>query len=286
MTDFIFPRFSLIFLRFLMVLYVMQDTPSPNRTLDLASALEVGPTGNRSSGDNAGHCGSTKSVMTIAFQFAFEIHLQDNVALMARQYIRSIIASVQRVALALSPSRFGSHAGFRPPPGTPEAQTLAGWICQSYRWVRWQYDYLGQISCMYNWWLQDINLYLFRCYLGVELLKSEGSESILKSLWHHSDAILCCSLKVYVHRFLCFYSLKYSFQPMILKVFSMPWSILTGLCRHCQYLHLQTRQASTCLRRPWLHFKTSHWKRFSMTMEGRSCLPSSHRSCSRYGIDF
>lgn len=116
-----------------MILYIVQDAPSPNRTLDLASALEVGPTGNRSSGDNAGHCGNTKSVMTIAFQFAFEIHLQENVASMARQYIRSIIASVQRVALALSPSRFGSHVGFRPPPGTPEAQTLAGWICQSYR---------------------------------------------------------------------------------------------------------------------------------------------------------
>ncbi|KAJ7965931.1 Homeobox-leucine zipper protein like [Quillaja saponaria] len=144
----------------------LMGSASPNRTLDLASALEVGPTGSKASGDNSANCGSTKSVMTIAFQFAFGIHLQDNVAAMARQYVRSIIASVQRVALALSPSRFDSDSGFRPPPGTPEAQTLARWICQSYRW-----------------------------YLGVELLKSEGSESILKSLWHHSDAILCCSLK-------------------------------------------------------------------------------------------
>ncbi|KAG8657293.1 homeobox-leucine zipper protein ATHB-8 isoform X2 [Manihot esculenta] len=142
------------------------DASSPNRTLDLASALDVGPTGNKASGDVSGHCGSTKSVMTIAFQFAFELHLQENVASMARQYVRSVVASVQRVALALSPSRFGPQAGFRPPPGTPEALTLARWICQSYR-----------------------------CYLGMELLKSEGSESILKSLWHHSDAIMCCSLK-------------------------------------------------------------------------------------------
>ncbi|KAJ9168290.1 hypothetical protein P3X46_019835 [Hevea brasiliensis] len=142
------------------------DATSPNRTLDLASALDVGPAGNKASGDFSGHCGSSKSVMTIAFQFAFELHLQENVASMARQYVRSVIASVQRVALALSPSRFGSHAGLRPPPGTPEAHTLARWICQSYR-----------------------------CYLGVELLKSEGSESILKSLWHHSDAVMCCSLK-------------------------------------------------------------------------------------------
>lgn len=73
--------------------------------------------------------------MTIAFQFVYEIHLQENVATMARQYVRSIIASVQRVALALSPSRFGSLADFRTPPGTPEAQTLGRWICDSYRCV-------------------------------------------------------------------------------------------------------------------------------------------------------
>ncbi|XP_028777813.1 homeobox-leucine zipper protein ATHB-8 [Neltuma alba] len=142
------------------------DAATPNRTLDLASALEVGTTGNKSAGDNLGQSGSTKSVMTIAFQFAFEVHLQDSVAAMARQYVRSIIASVQRVALALSPSHFGSQNGLRPPPGTPEAQTLAQWICNSHR-----------------------------SYLGVELLKCEGSESILNSLWHHSDAVLCCSLK-------------------------------------------------------------------------------------------
>lgn len=74
-------------------------------------------------------------MITIAFQFAFEMHLQENVASMARQYVRSIIGSVQRVALALSPSRFGPQSGVRPPPGSPEALTLARWICQSYRYV-------------------------------------------------------------------------------------------------------------------------------------------------------
>ncbi|KAF5743232.1 Class III HD-Zip protein 8 isoform 1 [Tripterygium wilfordii] len=142
------------------------DTSSPNRTLDLASALEVGSAGSRASGNLTGQCGSTKSVMTIAFQFAFEIHLQENVASMARQYVRSIIASVQRVALALSPSQFGPNAGLQPLPGTPEAQTLARWIFQSYRY-----------------------------FLSVDVLKTEGSESVLKTLWHHSDAIMCCSLK-------------------------------------------------------------------------------------------
>ncbi|PSS01211.1 Homeobox-leucine zipper protein like [Actinidia chinensis var. chinensis] len=144
------------------------DASSPNRTLDLTSALEVGTTGNRNAGDYSGHVGSGKSVMTLAFQFAFEIHLQENVAAMACQYVRSIIASVQRVALALSPTRFSSHAGLLAPPGTPEAHTLACWICLSYR-----------------------------CFLGAELLKpvNEGSESILKTLWYHSEAVMCCSLK-------------------------------------------------------------------------------------------
>ncbi|KAL3840862.1 hypothetical protein ACJIZ3_025453 [Penstemon smallii] len=145
-----------------------KEASSPNRTLDLASALETGKAGNKPSNELAVNNGATRSVMTIAFQFAFESHMQDNVASMARQYIHSIISSVQRVALALSPSNLGPHAGLRSPLGTPEAHTLARWISRSYRG-----------------------------YMGVELLKScdEGSESILKALWHHSDAIMCCSVK-------------------------------------------------------------------------------------------
>lgn len=42
--------------------------------------------------------------------------------------------------------------------------------------------------------------YLFHSYhIGVELLRSDslgGGDSMLKSLWHHENAILCCSLKV------------------------------------------------------------------------------------------
>lgn len=113
----------------------MQDASSPNRTLDLASALEVGPAGSRSFGNFSGNSGSMRSVMIIAFQFAFENHLQDNVAAMARHYVRNIISSVQRVALALSPSRLSPSGGLRLPPGTPEAVTLARWICQSYRYA-------------------------------------------------------------------------------------------------------------------------------------------------------
>ncbi|KAI3803387.1 hypothetical protein L1987_31538 [Smallanthus sonchifolius] len=138
---------------------------SPNRTLDLASALEVRGSGNKLSGERDASIGSARSMVTIAFQFAFESHMQESVSAMARQYVRSIISSVQRVASALSPSPYGA---IHSPLGTPEAHTLACWISHSYR-----------------------------CYLGVELLKvtGEGSDSILKSMWHHSDAILSCSMK-------------------------------------------------------------------------------------------
>ncbi|VFQ83218.1 unnamed protein product [Cuscuta campestris] len=144
-----------------------KESSSPNRTLDLTSALETGAAENKMLNDLKANSGATRSVITMAFQFAFESHMQENVAAMARQYVRSIISSVQRVALALSP-HLGSHGGLRMPLGTPEAHTIARWICQSYR-----------------------------CFMGVDLLKStgEGNQSILKSLWNHSDAIVCCSTK-------------------------------------------------------------------------------------------
>uniref|UniRef100_A0A0D9UXY9 Homeobox domain-containing protein n=2 Tax=Leersia perrieri TaxID=77586 RepID=A0A0D9UXY9_9ORYZ len=145
------------------------DTSSPNCTLDLASTLEAATQRSRIAGVNG-----AKAVMTIAFQFAFESHLQDSVAAMARQYMRSIISSVQRIAVALS-----SSSRIVPPvagaagqlaPATPEAATLSRWICQSYRF-----------------------------HFGAELIKSadanSSSESVLKAVWHHSSAILCCSLK-------------------------------------------------------------------------------------------
>lgn len=96
------------------------------------------PSGGGGSSGN-GACAGSKAVMTIAFQFAFESHLQESVATMARQYMRSIIASVQRIALALSSSRLVPQVGGvgHAPAATasPEAATLSRWICQSYRSV-------------------------------------------------------------------------------------------------------------------------------------------------------
>ncbi|XP_071733490.1 homeobox-leucine zipper protein ATHB-15-like isoform X2 [Rutidosis leptorrhynchoides] len=143
----------------------IKDGLSPNRTLDLASALEIGGSGTKFSSDRNAASGNARSVMTIAFEFACESHMQETVAAIARQYVRTIISSVQRVALALSPN-MNQSGSLHAPLGTPEAHILARWISRSYS-----------------------------CYLGAELFKSEGSGNVLKSLWNHSDAIMCCSLK-------------------------------------------------------------------------------------------
>ncbi|KAL3639758.1 Homeobox-leucine zipper protein ATHB-15 [Castilleja foliolosa] len=139
-----------------------KEASSPNPTLDLASALGVA--GNKPSGHLTANGGTTRYVMSIAFQFVFESHMQDIVVQMARQYMRAVISSVQRMALALSSTHLGPQAGL----GSPEAHTLARWVSQSYRSL-----------------------------IGAELLKYNGetSETILKALWDHSDAILCCSME-------------------------------------------------------------------------------------------
>lgn len=112
----------------------MQDGLNANRTLDLASSLEVGSS-NWVSGDACPNDCSLRSVLTIAFQFPFEIHLQDTIVALARQYVRSVISSVQRVAMVIAPSRLGPNVGPKLPLGSPEALTLARWICHGYRQV-------------------------------------------------------------------------------------------------------------------------------------------------------
>lgn len=118
----------------LLLLFMMQDSPSAARTLDLASTLEARTGGTRPAGEVEGSNYNHRSVLTIAFQFAFENHYRENVAAMARQYVRSIVGSVQRVAMAIAPSRLGSQLTPKSFPGSPEAVTLARWICRSYKY--------------------------------------------------------------------------------------------------------------------------------------------------------
>ncbi|KAK4254734.1 hypothetical protein QN277_010073 [Acacia crassicarpa] len=139
-----------------------------NRTLDLTSTLDAGSGNARAPGDNDPNNYNLRSVLTIAFQFMFENHMRDNVAAMARQYVRSVVGSVQRVAMAIAPSRLSTQLGPKSLPGSPEALTLARWVCRSYR-----------------------------IHTGGEIfnVESTASDAILKQLWHHSDAIMCCSVK-------------------------------------------------------------------------------------------
>jgi homeobox-leucine zipper protein len=111
----------------------LQDVPLVTRTLDLASVLEVGPGGALHGSKDMPGMGNERSVLTIAFQFSFEDHLCESAAAMARQYVRAVMTSVQRVAMTLSPPRIGSQIEMKHPPSSPEAQTLARWIRRSYR---------------------------------------------------------------------------------------------------------------------------------------------------------
>ncbi|CAK9142881.1 unnamed protein product [Ilex paraguariensis] len=144
------------------------DGPPATRTLDLASTLEVGSGGAHPAGEADMSSYNLRSILTIAFQFTFENHYQDNVVAMARQYVRSVVSSVQRVAMAIAPSRLISQLGPKALPGSPEALTLARWISRSYR-----------------------------MHTGQELLgaESQAGDAVLKQLWHHPDAIMCCSIK-------------------------------------------------------------------------------------------
>nr|ABG73239.1 class III HD-Zip protein HB14 [Physcomitrium patens] len=138
-----------------------------DRTLDLASTLEGG-NDLRLNGDvkSNSSSGQMRSVLTIAFQFAYEVHTRETVAAMARQYVRTVVASVQRVAMALAPSR-----GAAPPrqaPSNPDALSLACHVLSSYRF-----------------------------HLGIDLVRPENGsdEALFKAFWHHTDAIVCCAWK-------------------------------------------------------------------------------------------
>lgn len=112
-----------------------QENNMMHKTLDLTSSLEVRSGAASSAGEEGQRSCGMRSVLTIAFQFPFESSLQDNVAAMARQYVRSVISSVQRVAVAISPSGLAPPLGLKLSLGSPEALTLAHWICQSYKLV-------------------------------------------------------------------------------------------------------------------------------------------------------
>ena len=110
-------------------------------------------------------------MLTIAFQFTFESHFQDNVAAMARQYVRGVVGSVQRVAMAIAPSPHSSNMGPKSLPGSPEALTLAQWICQSYRYPI--FIHLNIVSFQVQNSKTKIKKYIFILYSSFSLCTLE-----------------------------------------------------------------------------------------------------------------
>nr|ANH56716.1 class III homeodomain-leucine zipper protein [Nitella mirabilis] len=133
-----------------------------SRTLDLAASLDMRDTTNRDVVDGLGAGVCCRSVLTMTFQFSYKPHSEEDMAAIARQYVRSVVNYVQRVAMALAP----------PPPSRPlsqpEMMALAQNMVRSYR-----------------------------LYLDLDLtrLDSTGMEDALKAVWMHTEAIVCCSWK-------------------------------------------------------------------------------------------
>lgn len=105
----------------------MQDCLVTNRTLNLASSLEVGPATNQEANDSlSGY--NMQSVLTIAFQLPCEKNQVDSVATMVRQWVCSVVSSVQRIAMTIPLSGTSPAAGPELSPGSPEAETQANRI--------------------------------------------------------------------------------------------------------------------------------------------------------------
>jgi len=98
------------------------------------------------------------------------------VAAMARQYVRGVVASVQRVAMAISPSRLSSNMGPKSLPVSPEALTLARWIYRSYRYpifIHLNSHFLGvKNSKIEN---QELNLLSFCSSFFIECTLEENN---------------------------------------------------------------------------------------------------------------
>ncbi|XP_078170134.1 homeobox-leucine zipper protein HOX32-like [Carex rostrata] len=151
------------------------DNSGGNQTLDLAYSQKVrsGSAGRATQAvfdsSDPNLYSNMRSVLTIAFQFAYENNLRDRVAAMARECVTSVMASVQRIAMEISSSLIGSQIEPRQfSSASPEVHTLAQRIYSSYRF-----------------------------HTGEELfgsIDSQGSD-VFNQLWNHSDSIICFSMK-------------------------------------------------------------------------------------------
>nr|DAA05779.1 TPA_inf: class III HD-Zip protein HDZ33 [Selaginella moellendorffii] len=108
-----------------------------------------------------------RSILTIAFQFMYEVGTRDTVAEMARNYIRNVMDFVQRITLSLAASSLGSSSADAPFVSSKGA-SLIHQILQSY-----------SVSH------------------GVDIIPRNftDKDAIVMLFWHYAAAIICCSLK-------------------------------------------------------------------------------------------
>jgi homeobox-leucine zipper protein len=146
---------------------MLQGGSGLSQTHDLASTLEGGPevTVHRTHETGTVSSNHLRSVLMIAFQFAYEAQTRETCAAVAHQYVCSVVASIQHVAIALAPA----HPAPRQSPTSANAAVLARHVLQSYR----------------------LNL-------GINLVEIDAGDddSQFEIFWQHSDAILCCAWKV------------------------------------------------------------------------------------------
>ncbi|XP_011084331.1 homeobox-leucine zipper protein REVOLUTA-like isoform X2 [Sesamum indicum] len=114
------------------------------------------------------------SMLIVAFQFPSEADLQEDVASMARQYVKSVISSVKNISLRTMSS------GSNPVMHSHEANPAMGLkIPESTYFVN----------------LADLICQSYRSSLGVDMVgfNCESTDSMLEQIHHHHYAILCFS---------------------------------------------------------------------------------------------
>ncbi|MCO5609461.1 hypothetical protein L7F22_063687 [Adiantum nelumboides] len=151
----------------------LEASRTSTRTLDLASTLEA--TTCKSS--NMGRENVPKmrrSVLSMAFQFNFEVETENVMVRVAKHYVHNVVSTIHRLALALAPSPPSVPPNnvltsqLSPTPHPLESIQYAHWICQSYK----------------------LNV-------GVDLLSMENAsgEDLFEALWKLREALMCCTSK-------------------------------------------------------------------------------------------
>lgn len=102
--------------------------------------------------------------------------MRDSVAAMARQYVRTVVGSVQRVAMAIAPSQLGPQIGPKSLPGSPEALTLAQWIARSYRYDFFSKLFAFSMKCIV--WIYIFENYITELSIFVPHFHARANETI------------------------------------------------------------------------------------------------------------